>query len=183
MTEVRNINDIEGDLIKQTFSDNEELLKSIRGLMLGLEITTEEKAKIKATFQNKELLKIMWKRFYPTLDKNTPIGQVQDVWMGAEDMIFGRAKDTIQQAVEYKDKALKMTKKALSLLADVDGEKLDLTFELKDNLMDEMQSNLLARNQFIRHVETQLNFLWLIAQQKEKSAGEIEKTKKLNSTK
>ncbi len=167
-----NLKTKEIDLIKSIFSDNEALLKSMRALFLGLEISQDEKDLIKSTFVNDQLRKIMWTRFYPQLSRETPIGQVQDVWLGVEQMVFGQSKDTVYQAVHYKKKALEMTKQALELLDNPDGDNVDISYDPTLSLTDELQINLLARNQYIRHVEDQLKFIWMIAQHKEETEKE-----------
>lgn len=175
-----NVNDKEKSIIQATFKDNEPLLKSIRALFFGLPITDEERALIKTTFVSADLRAIMWKRFCPTLDRDTPIGQVQDIWLGAESMVFGQSRDTIYQAVNYKQLAIEYTTTALNLLVDPNGPQIDLTY--KPSGIDPLEVALLARSQFIRHVEQQLLFLKLIGDQKvEKPTEKTERTKKDSS--
>jgi len=177
-----NVNEKEIDLIKRTFQDNEQLLKSIRALFFGLGVTEEEKALIKETFSSDELKTIMWKRFYPQLDNKTPIGQVQDIWLGAEQMVFGQNPNVIDQAVKYKDLSLKYTKQSLELLENPDGQSVNINYDPNRILNDPLQIQLLARNQFIRHIEQQLLFLWVIASQKESTPKEIKEKMTKNST-
>ncbi len=181
MEQQLNVNDKEIELIKATFSENEYLLKAMRALFLNLGVSDEDKELMKNTFANEELMKIIEKRFYPVLSKETPIGQVQDNWLGVEQMIFDRPLDTIAQAVQYKDMALKMTRKALDLLKDPDGEKLDIEYVLDND--DKLQVKLLARNQFVRHIESQLLFLLVIAGKKDESSQEAKKRLTQDSTK
>jgi len=178
-----NVNEEEISLIQSIFKNNEALLKAIRALFFGLKINSEEKEIIKSTFTNSKIKNIFWKRFYPTLDRNTPIGQVQDVWMGAEQMVFGQQENTIYQAVNYKDLSLAYTKQALELLDNPDGKPLDLNYDPKLNVNDKLGIRLLARNQFIRHVEQQLLFLKLISDQKETTLEELKNKLKKDSAK
>lgn len=159
------ISEKEQELIKGAFEKNDILLQAMRALFLDLEVTEEEKTLVKSTFADTELLKFVTQRFYPVIRKEAPIGQVQDAWLGVEQMIFGNAAGTIFQAVNYKQQALDMTKVALALLVDPNGPRVDLEYSPKKYLNDEFQINLLARNQYIRHVEQQLLFLMLIANQ------------------
>lgn len=156
-----NLSDEEKDLLHTTFYKNEGLLQSIRALFFGLNTTPEERAQIKTVFMNEDLRKVFWRRFAPSLDRESKIGQIQDVWLGAEQMVFSQSRDTINQALEYKERALEMTKHALSLLEDPEKGAADLTY--KPNPGDPLAIGLLARNQYIRHVETQLLFIWTIA--------------------
>lgn len=152
--------------VKSLFQNNEAMLKIMRALFLGLGVTAAEKEQVRSMFSNNELLRIVRNKFYPELSRETPIGQVADVWLGVEQMIFGVPQDTITQAVQYKDLALDMTRKALKLLENPDGEQIDVSYDPKAHLNDPLRINLLARNQYIRHVETQLTALWIIANQK-----------------
>lgn len=176
----RNISQKEIDLIKATFS--EELLKSLRALFLGLTVSEVEKESVKNTFKNPELRAIMAKRFYPTLDRETPIGQVQDVWLGAEQMVFGNTRDTVYQALQYKELALQYTREALDLLTDPNGKRFDATYSPKSYPSDELGVILLGRNQFIRHIESQLLFLWLTTQQKEEAPEVAKKRREKDSS-
>lgn len=160
----RNLNDEEIDLIRKTF--DEPLLKSLRGLFFGLGISDAEKTQIKSTFSNKRLLAIMYKRLYPTLDRDMAIGQMQDVWMGVEKMIFSFPADTVYQALQYKEISLKYTKQALELLTKPNGKAPSLDYSPANYPNDTLGITLLGRNQFMSHIEHQLLFLWLIVQSK-----------------
>lgn len=178
---LRNTPEKEQQLIKAVIT--EEILKSIRGLFLGLETTEQEKRIIHDLCMDEEVYNIFARRLYPHMDKNTPIGQVQDSWLGAESMVFNAPTDTITQALEYKDLALQYTKQALSLLKDPNGKPVNLAYAPASYPEDRLGIMLLARNQFIRHVEQQLLFVWLIAQQKVEAPEVVEKKKKQNSAK
>lgn len=168
----RNIGEEETALIRATFANNEELLKSIRALMFGMTTTGEEKKLIADTFANPALRKIMWKRFCPALDRNSPIGQVQDVWIGVEEMAFGQPPHTIEQAVMYKKISIDYTMQALGLLENPDAAAPELSYSPTRYPNDTLQVHLLGRNQFIKHIEQQLLFLWLIAQTKKETPAE-----------
>ena len=177
----RSVNDAEVEIIRRTFLDNEALLKNIRALFFGMDVADADKEIIKTTFQSPELMAIMWKKFCPSLDRNISIGQVQDVWMDVEKMVFGMSRDTIEQAVKYKERAIEMTKKALGLLVDPSGAGVDLSYSVNDE--DPLQIALLARNQFIRHIETQLLFLKTIAELPVITPEDVAKKAALDSTK
>lgn len=159
----------ENTLIRQTFFGNEALLKNVRAVFFGLGLSDGEKEQIKATFQNQELMAIMRKRFLPSLSKDTAIGQVQDIWLGVEQQVFAQSPDAIEQAIQYKQQAVEMTEHGLALLQDPNGTQLVLAYRAyngpRASNPDPLGIGLLARNQFIRHVEGQLTFLWIIANQ------------------
>lgn len=178
---VVNVDQEEIKLIKATFKDNEELLKTTRACMFGLGLTDDEKELLRSTYSSENLMKIMQKKFLPTLSKEAPIGQVSDIWLGVESQVFGQPRDTIEQSVQYKKMAVDMTAKALEALQDPDVEVPSLDFEI--STVDGLQIKLLARNQYIRHVEQQLLFLKVISEQKDETPDEIAERVKKNSSK
>ncbi len=178
-----NINKEEADLIKSVFKDNDELLKSMRALFFGQKLSAEEKSVIKSTFANEALYKIVKNRFLPELDRDLPIGQVSDVWYGTESMVFGQTRDTIEQAVQYKDMAIDMTRKAMELLKDPDGEQIDVSYNPDLIIKDPLQIKLLARNQYLRHINDQLMFLKMIASQVDETEEERKERRLKDSAK
>lgn len=168
-------------LIKSVFADNEDLLIAMRALFLGLSATAEERELIRSTFANEQLRKIMWKRFYPTITRETPIGQLGDVWLGTETMVFGVSEITIKQALGYKKGSLELTRKALELLEDPD--RYVMSTEYDSDKQDVFGIELLIRNQFIRHIEAQLLFLKIIAGQKSETLAETKKRLGMDSNK
>lgn len=166
---VAKLTEEENAIVRVAFLGNEPLLKSIRALFFGLGVDEGEKSQIKTTFSNADLLRIVSKKFLPSPLKDTPIGQMQDVWLGAEQMVYGSSPTTIHQAIQYKYKSIEMSKKALALLVNPDGPAIDLTFVpwqgKPEEDPDPLGIDLLTRNQYMRHVEAQLTFLWIIANQ------------------
>lgn len=173
----------ENAIIRTAFTDNEGLLKSMRALFFGLGATDQEKEQVRAAFLNPDLLRIIRAKFLPVLSKETPIGQVQDVWLGAEQMVFGVSKDTIEQAIKFKAEAIGMTEMALTLLTDPTGEQIDLTVKPYSAATDPLAIGLLARNQFIRHIEQQLVFIKIISEQKIETPKETASRAAKDSTK
>lgn len=168
-------------IIRKAFKGNERILKSIRAIMLGLSPTPAERAEVAALFSDEELVAVVSNRFYPIMSKDSPIGQVNDTWLGVESMVFGANKETIYQAMQYKDKALAMTRDALIALKDPTAPCPDVRFTI--NPTDEYAVALLARNQYVRHVEQQLLFLWVIAEQNAINESELAARNAKNSAK
>jgi hypothetical protein len=152
-------------VIQRTFKDNDELLKSMRAVMLNLSPSDGDKKLVTEVFADDALYALVYKRFLPTLSKDSPIGQASDVWLGAEQMVFGQSESAILQAIEYKERSIEMTQKALEALRDSSKIEADVIFSARKYLNDPWGINLLSRNQFIRHIESQLLFLKLIAAQ------------------
>lgn len=153
----------------------------MRALFFGLGATADEKELVRAAFTNPELLRIVRHKFVPTLSKDSPIGQVQDVWLGVEQMIFGASRDTIDQALAYKNAAIEMTESALALLVNPDGPQVSLQVSITPD--DHLGIAMLARSQFIRHVEAQLVFLNIIANQNVETPQDAAKRARKDSTK
>lgn len=171
----------EAAMVRSYFKDGEALLISIRSLFFGLPVTDGEKEIIKTTFQNKELLEIFRKRFLPNAADSKSIGFIADVWMGADKMVFGQHKDTIKQALEYKQVATNTVREALTLLSNPDTEGPKIGYD--STLDDELGTTLLARNLYIQHVMTQLQLIWLIANTTPKTETEVEVERRKNSSK
>lgn len=169
----------ENKYIKNIYKNNEHLLKITRAGMLGLDLEESEKELLRSTYSDKNLVRIITKRFVPTVDKNAPIGQIADVWLGIEQQVFGQPESTIEQAVQYKDLAIKMSLQSIDFLQNPDGEQVSIDYDPNKNLNDPLRINLLARNQYLRHVEQQLLFLKTIAEQ----ADENEEEKRIRELK
>lgn len=153
-------------LIKSVFKDKEDFLLQIRALFLGVPLLDDEKVNIKNVFSNPDLMDLFNRRFLPDVSgsRNNPIGQVQDVMLGAEQMVFGAPALQIEQATRYKARAIEFTKHALVLLTNPDGVPVPYKYSTYEE--DPMQIDLMARNMFISHVDKQLMMLHLIANQK-----------------
>lgn len=153
------VSELDIALIKRTLDEN--ILKSMRNLFLGLKVSKAEKETIKATFKNDDLKVLLRKRFVPALNPDTPIGQEMDVWDGVEKMVFGFSQETIYQAVHYKQKAIDMAEMCLALLENPDGPVPDLEYNAMKYPADEWAVNLCARNIFIALVKSQIFTLYL----------------------
>ncbi|MDE2103080.1 MAG: hypothetical protein KGL39_37895 [Patescibacteria group bacterium] len=168
-------------LIKATFTEG--LLLTMRASFLGLPLGEGEKSVLRDTFGNAAVFRIVEKFFYPTLSKTSPIGQLQDAWLGVESIIFGQSEGTVAQAIGYKQLALEYTRKGLDRLASPSIEAVNVNYDPRSYPNDTLGIMLLARNQYVRHVESQLLTLSMIVQQKEKTADEIKKDRIANSAK
>lgn len=174
--------DKEIDLIKAVFAENDFLLKAIRKLFFGAELTPEEKETIKTTFSNKEVIEVLRRKTYGLNNLDTPVGQLSDFWLGVEQQIFGASRDTIFQAVESKNMVLAMFTKAFKLLEDPDGEKVDVSITVSI-LQDPLQVGLIARNLYMKAVETSLMTVQTIAGMKGETLEETLKRLQKDSAK
>lgn len=170
-------------VIRKTFSNNESLLKSIRALLYGFEITTSERDLIKSVFSDSEVLETFKGKVYPEFkrDDTLPIGSIRDFWSGTENNILGAHKDLIYQVIESKRVLKGLLDKAMVSLLNPD-EKVNIKYD--GNLLnDELQVFLLARNLYIRTIETALDFINKIASQPVQTASEKKLKANKNSSK
>jgi len=178
MTEqLSNLNEQDNLLIKKTFAGNEQALQLARAVMFGLPTSEQEREIVRATFNLPGVIEVFKKKLLPQLDKQAPIGQVSDVWLGAEQMVFGQQVTAIRQAIQYKKIALEMTEQAIALLQNPEGDAVDLSIDYEE----ELGIRLLARNQYIRHIEQQLVFIKIIAEMNEDTEKQI-KEKRLKDS-
>lgn len=181
MAEINLAREKEIELLRRTFKDNEDLLKKMRALFFGFSLSDEDKKVIKNTFASEELKVLVRKSIFPILNPDVPIGQVADFWLGTEQNVFGQMKDTIYQAVNSKQDVLDMLKIAMKLLDDPDGEKISLEYKPSMYLEDDLQINLLARNLYIRTIESGLLIIKNIADTKEETPAQKAKRLKADS--
>lgn len=167
-------NDSEIGFLKSIFSDNDELMITVRKLFFGIDITDAEKELIKQTFNTAESREVFRKKVYGLDNYDTPVGQLSDFWMGIEQQIFGASRDTIYQAVESKKLVLEMFEKAFKLLENPDGEKVDIS-KFSNILHDELQVGLIARCLYMKAIETSLATIKIIAGAKDETVEEATK--------
>jgi len=171
----------ENELLKMAFKDNDYLLKLTRNVFFGFPVTDEEKRIVKETYGNAALKEIVRKKFYPLFGDEMPIGSVSDFWGGTEQNLLGQHRDTIYQNVISKQEVMEMLQRGFEALTDY--RKIDLNYNPKLSVNDDLAVKLLARNLYIRTVETGLNFIKLVANQKEEDKKETAKKLLKNSNK
>ena len=175
-------NESEIAFLKSTFAENEYLLKAIRSLFLGFPITDGDAKLIVTTFANKDLKLALRKKMYPEVSPLDEIGETADFWFGTETEIIGKDADTIKQIVASKQLVLEHFETAFKLFDNPAGPKVDLSFDVTGKT-DKLQVKLLARNKYIRSVETALTIIKVIAGKKEESAEEAKRRLERDSAK
>lgn len=173
--------DKEIDLIKSVFSENEPLLKAVRKLFFGADLSIEEKGFIASNF-TPEIIEVFRRKVYSVNNLETPIGQLSDFWIGVEQQIFGASRDTIYQAIESKNMVLEMFTKAFNLLSNPDGEKVSV--QITPMLeADPLGVKMLARNLYMKAVETALLTVQTIAGKKTETLEQTLKRLQQDSSK
>src|SRR5574343_136048 len=152
----------DSDLIKSTFGENDELLVMVRKLFFGGKLTAEEKKTVTNTFSNPDVVEVLRRKVYGVNNFETPIGQLSDFWLGAESQIFGATRDTVYQAIMSKELVLSMFIKGLNLLSNPDGERVSINV-LNDIETDPLGVNLIARNLYMKSIESALHAVKVIA--------------------
>lgn len=177
------ISEIERDLITATFKDNESLAKILRALFTDLNVTEEDKKVVREL--SPEIKRIIKQRFLPEMHNDVPIGTTQDCWIGAETMVFQQHKETIAQSLGYKQGSIEMTRRAIDLLNNPDGPKVGVDWDYSPAKypMDDLGIVLLTRNQYVRHVGTQLFTLLTIANVSKKTPKQLAEAARKDSPK
>lgn len=181
------VNEKERDLLIATFKGNEHLLKALRSLFFGFDLSQKESLIIKNTFKNGELVEAVRKKIYPRMSADSPIGQVADFWMGAETQVFGAQEGAIYQAIYSKQAVKELFERAISLLSNPDGRKIDIDFTPPQNPkksdLHDISIKLMSRNLYIKTIETGLLFIQLAAEAVADTPLEQTKKKLMNSSK
>jgi len=170
------------DLIKATFAENDALLVMVRKLFFGYDLTEDEKKAVKSTFSNPEVVEVFRRKVYSVGNVQTEIGHINDFWFGAEEQIFGAGRDTIYQAIASKELVLSMFTKAFNLLTNLDGEKVDTSFNPVIEA-DPLGIKLIARNLYMKAVETGLHSMKVIAGMKTETVEQAVKRLSQDSSK
>ena len=169
-------------LLKRAFSENEILLKAVRCLFLGFKISKTEMDLIRSNFKDINLVKALKKKMYPEIDPTSNIGELSDFWLGTETEIIGKDPETINQIVASKQMTLELLESAFNLLKEPTNNSIDLSFDYTGRT-DKFQIKLLARNKYIKSVETGLTILKVIAGQKEETIAQAKERLQKESSK
>jgi len=169
-------------LIKSTFAENDELLVMVRKLFFGGKLTAGEKKTITTTFSNPEIVEVLRRKVYGVNNFETPIGQLSDFWLGAESQVFGATRDTVYQAIMSKELVLSMFVKGFNLLANPEGERVSINV-LIDIEADPLGVNLIARNLYMKSIESALHAVKVIAGVKDETPEQAVKRLQADSTK
>lgn len=174
--QVMRFSDAELQIIKNSFADNEILLKCIRKVFLQVPLTDDEKNIIVSAFKDKpDLEKVIRKTFLPQIDAEAPIYQVIDLWMTVE--IKDKDPQLAYSHLQSRDILIKYLAQQLDVLFGAATEKGIDFARLSDISQDsyaEVYAQMLARNTLISHVEQQLGQLSLLAGQNDET---VEQTK------
>ena len=165
----------------------EDILLSVRSLLLGHEVSDEQKKVIQAAFSNPQLLTIVRRRIIQRETDNVPLGSMSDLWLQANDRLHGGSVDTITQTIKVGAKLNKLYKQMEAILQNPFQDQINfgIDFEHIDDSINyaETACDLIARNMFVRSVDFVMAIIKNLIGTKEESADEAVERVKKNSTK
>lgn len=175
-------------LFKEYFSGQEGLLKSIRSLLIGLDVSDADKERIKSIFAKKEVRDIVRRRIYQLDTDDVPLGAMNDLWMGLDSKIQGASPDAVIQAIIVRKNLVDLFTNIDSYLQDPFQPKIDLKITQEaievanaDKVM-EIACDIIARNMYIKAVDMVLAIIHNLTQNKEETPDEAVKRIKKDST-
>ena len=164
--------------IKNTFADQEELLKLIRKVMLQLPLTEQEETEVIKHFHGKQdIMKILRKCFLPELDGDAPIHQTIDLWMTIK--IDDKTPEEAKPFIEARRRLIDYIEQQLDELGGAHN-KPKILFR---TLTNGDYVDLTMRNTMIMHTEQQLNAINVMAGLKEETSEEQKKRLEKDSNK
>lgn len=175
-------------LLKSTFEDRDDLLFAIRKVFLQMDISEQEDVMLRGILKD-NVKKLLKKIIIPDLDGNAPITQIASLWLHYMPKL--QAMDN-EKAYIYLD-AMEIVEKYLVQQTKVlFGEDVKINIKHKDlEYMDAIADegrrtkyvNRIAWHDIITAVEARLMDIPILIGQVEKTAEEIEKIRKQNSSK
>jgi len=176
--------DEELSLIKNTFSENEEMLKVIRKVFLQIPLDVIDQQIIASIKGNKNLIAVIRKAFLPTIDAKAPLNQVIDMWMTLK--MEGKTPEMVSIDARAFDKLIKYLDEQLLRLEGkeeigyVSFSDLEV---IKGKVAEDIYIDLMVRNTIIKTTEMQLNMFLLLAGMKEETVEETVKRLQKDSSK
>jgi len=201
----------EDELIKNTFRDNEELLKSLRKFFYQLPLNAVDLSNLEINRKNKPLLKVLRRRLLPEIEADLPFSaltkQVDQFTVIPINQLMPESAVSHIKAMEmfraYMNQQLeilesgkftstpekcsghlvepKLKFKELSILTEDNDNSTSSVKMLKPDLV--IYLNIFARNQVLEQVEQQLLLLDLKANERELTQDEMDDMKRKNSSK
>jgi hypothetical protein len=159
--------DAELSVIKNTFCENEDVLKAIRKHFLQLKLSKAEEAMLKGF--SKDVLAVLRKSFLPEIDGDAPIHQVVDLLITVD--IKEKTPDQLYLAFNARKVLIDYLE---ARLGEMEGSKVEsISFkelsviEGKDE--EKLWIDMNVRNTLVVHVEQQLAQLQILAGSKDET--------------
>ena len=176
--------EIELNTIKEVFSENEELLKTIRKIMLQMPLNAVDLAELEF-IRKPNILNVLRKTFLPTLDPDAPLNQIVDLWMTVQ-LADKEPLDALYQ-LRARELLINYINQQLKVLEDKSKEKIKfgklINLKKPNAEAGEIYFKMVARNSIIQHIEMQLNMLYILAGLKEETLEQTQERLKKDSSK
>lgn len=180
-------NDAELSLMKALFAGNDELLFTIRKVLLQFKLTEQEEVNLRKLI-NDTTFSLLKKVFLPELDPDSPLFQMADMVLGLSGDIkdkavefatpFIKAKQTEIDYISQQMKVLKSSDAPQTLkLADMGNLKLTKTNQ------EIVYTNVIARNYLLSYVDTNIQQIKYLAGLKEETVEETKARLQKDSSK
>jgi hypothetical protein len=174
--------DAELSLIKNTFADNDDLVRAIRKLFLQMPIDAIDRQVLKG-YKNRDVINLLKKTFVPTLDPNAPPHQLLDLWMTVT--LKDRTPEQVFPEILAREMLIDFLEQQLESFEFESQEKtrLDDFLKIEGKTPLEVYIGLYTRNTVIAHVEMMLTQLVNLAGIKTETVEETKKRLLKDSTK
>lgn len=149
----RRITDEEISLIENTFKGQEQLLITLRKFILQGELSKAEQDDM-ARLKSPEVVRIIKKTVWPSLDKGAPLAQIVDVYSNMD--LHPTPKDHALLMIKARKKADRfMTSRLNALEGKPDQDEIQFDSLLEDKESDEdTYTDFLARNYILSFLDT-----------------------------
>lgn len=179
-------NDEELSLIKNTFSENEPLLYSVRKVLLQFPLTDAEKGLIKLSM-TPEVVRVLRKRILPDVSDEFPLTQLSSLLTTLGEHL--KVKDVSEMAPQFAAKKLEIDYLAqqFAVLSDVDAAQ-DTAIRLADlgvitADVNETYVKMTAYLYLLGYIDPMLTYIKSIAGAKAETVDQAKKRMERNSSK
>lgn len=169
--------DVELELIKNTFAENDELLYAIRNVLLQFELSDAQKQMIKSQV-TPEVYTILRKRILPTPDGSFPLTQLPSIWTTITSDIKTRSVEDMEHLLSAKLTEVAYLEQQFAVLTNLDAPqpiKLSEMNELLGKSKEEAYVQMTAYLFLLGYVDPSLNFIKSIAGEKVETLEEQKK--------
>lgn len=173
-------------IIKNTFAENDDLLKTIRKVMLQMPLNAVDLSRLEL-IKKKEVLAILRKTFLPTLDADAPINQQLDLWMTVQ--IVDKTSDEAyphlkarEMVIDYIDQQLYMLEEGCKVPYGKEKIKFSKLVNL-ERVDTKVYIDMITRNTIVNHIEMQLMMLKILGGLKDETLEETQERLKKDSAK
>lgn len=189
--QVMRFTDAELSLIKNTFAENDELLKAMRKVFLQMPLDVIDKDLL-SVFKSKELLAVVRKAWLPELDPEAPFHQLIDLLMTVD--IKEKTPDEAYPHIVARKGVINYLEQQFRVLETLDADLQKIAFADLAHVPESTRGtlerdaflvyiNFAARNTIISHTEQQIDQLRHLAGLKEETVEETQKRLRQDSSK